>query len=324
MNCHILYITDENFIVQTGLSIQSLFVNNNAQFTIHIADTGISIENKTKLKNYIECKGHRVCFYDAFNLIRQIKSMGLDMPNDTGNVSTLVRLFIINEIPKDIKKIIYIDADTIILDDIHELYELEFNNPIAAVLDANYDFYENNILKYTGGATYFNAGVMIINIDSFIEMLGSVNVNAFLKKNYPLADQDILNYIFGRNYYILQPKYNASFKYRHSHKRNIEIWVGKKFQYDLDSLEEASNRPVIIHFTTSLLGRPWENDSLDRNTKEWRDLLKKSIWSDFCLIEKKRTFGTILGRILYKIFPEKAFCIIDHKYACFKARRKIL
>lgn len=99
---------------------------------------------------------------------------------------TLLRLLAPNlDLPD---KIIYLDADTIVNNDIKELYDIDISNYEVAVVR---DIIFKNFVYFRN---YFNAGVMLLNLRKLRE------TNAFLKasnlcvtKRLPFADQDALN-----------------------------------------------------------------------------------------------------------------------------------
>ena len=73
-----------------------------------------------------------------------------------------------------LKKILYIDVDVIIKDDIAELYNQNLGKySVGAVLEdfyaGNYSTLKNKIWPaYQGKDRYFNAGVMLLDIQKFI------------------------------------------------------------------------------------------------------------------------------------------------------------
>ena len=322
MSCNLLYITDENFIVQTATSISSFLINNKGISTIHIIDTGITKDSRDGILKLIQGYGSSVFFYSAKDVIQLLEKLDLKMPNETGNVSTLVRLFALDRLPKDIDRILYIDADTIVAGDLTELFSINFEEPIAAVVDANYDFYDRVILNMTGNKHYFNAGIMLINKEKYINELKKNDISTLISKNFPLADQDTLNYVFGDKCYLLKPIYNSTFKYRHSNKQLLEVWAGKKFTYSEADICESRHKPLIIHFTTSVLGRPWEKDCLDRDCSIWRHYCSLIGWENFKPIKRRRSIGTYIGRTAYIILPRRLFCKIDYWYAKRKYERR--
>ena len=146
-----------------------------------------------------------------------------------------------------LNRIIYLDGDTLIYNDLGEMYNLPFNdNYILAPPSPIHDLAEKYKLyhKY-----YINVGVILFNI----QKMRKDNIDFKLlyyatqyDKKFLLPEQDLINY-------ILKPKIGLlSIKYGIYLIGNIDIYkkyLSKKFK-NMVSLKEiinAINNPVIVH-----------------------------------------------------------------------------
>jgi lipopolysaccharide biosynthesis glycosyltransferase len=315
----IIYINDDYFFVQLAVSIYSLFQSNpDIQWTVHFIDTGMSAEHLEYIKGLCDRYNHKIIVYDSNVIVGKINDMGITVPTDGNNISTLIRLFMYEIIPDDIDKAIYLDTDTLVTGSFNELKNLDFTECISAVKDANYDFYINR-LKSIGVSTYFNAGFMFINLKKMRAKLHNVDMFNFISNNYLFADQDILNIIFCDDIRVLPPKYNSTSRYRVVRPNNIRKWIGSDAEiYSIEDLREAKNNPVVIHFTTSLLGRGWEVNSYDPEQKLWMDVFEKLNLSRELLVKRRLSTTTKVGRFLYRTIPQGFFVRIDYVYALKK------
>ena len=116
-------------------------------------------------------------------------------------------------IPSEInyKKILYIDCDTIVMRDLSELYNTNIDNYYAGVVKDAYPVI-TGYNKKIGIPNYFNAGVMLFNIEKIIQdgIHDKLNSNEILnktKENY-YFEQDTYNIIFKDKVKYLHPKYN--------------------------------------------------------------------------------------------------------------------
>lgn len=167
---------------------------------------------------------------------------------------TFLRLFadLIPELPE---KLLYLDTDTVIADDLAELYSTDISEyELAAALD----YYGHHFL----GHNYFNAGVILLNIKAIRESgLFRRAVAACAKKKLFLPDQTALNRLVKRKL-VLPAKYNEQKHFRddtviqhfsktiiwlpYFHTRNIKPWQTETVttvltkKYD-DILEEYKN-----------------------------------------------------------------------------------
>ena len=311
----ILYISDDNFAAYLGTSLKSLICNcNDMTLKIHIIDMEISDINKEMILATAAEKEIDVLFYDASAIVHKLKSLNIKAPVENNSVATLGRLFLANVIDKSVEKVLYIDCDIIINHSLKALADCNFNTSIAAVTDFNYGFFKDR-REVRHIEEYFNAGVLLINVKKYNERISSTNIIQLINSRMDFADQDILNIIFDKDVTVLPPKYNSNIRCRMIKPKYITAWLKNKFGYTYKELEEAYQSPIIIHYTSSLLGRPWEKNCKDPDLKIWRHYMHSSLWSEMRLKEHRLSKSNQIGRLLYFLFPKKVFCAVDYKFA---------
>ena len=194
--------------------------------------------------------------------------------------------------------------------------KLNLRCAIGAVKDVNYSFFKRRP-ELNGVNDYFNAGVLLINMKQYGSIMSKYNLREFITKDYLFADQDILNIIFKNNKIILSPVYNSVNRVRMVSPSGLIRWMGEneKELYSIEELWEAQLSPIIIHYTSSVLGRPWEANCMDPKVSIWRDVYSRSPWSEEKLTVKQLSKSNKIGRILYRILPESMFCTIDYLFA---------
>ena len=80
------------------------------------------------------------------------------------------RLFITKIVPAEVKKLLYLDTDVYAYDNIDELYDTNVDGKYAAVvLDVSAQSFAKDELERTKVSKYFNAGVMLLNLDKIRE-----------------------------------------------------------------------------------------------------------------------------------------------------------
>lgn len=124
----------------------------------------------------------------------------------------LYRLRGIELLPEDVHHILYVDIDILcVSDSIKDVFnhQWDINFRIAAVPDAGIsDRYSEGIM---GRAlqSYFNAGVLFINVDYCREFGLWKHSRKLLEGNtFKAVDQDILNILFRDKYYPLSNRFN--------------------------------------------------------------------------------------------------------------------
>lgn len=166
----IFFAVDDGYCPFLAVAIQSLIDNSSAQNTylIKILNTDISEENKEKIGKY-KRENVDIEFVDLTNYIEKVKDKLYT--RDYYSKTTYFRLFLPNLYPQ-YDKVLYLDSDIVILDDIAELYNTEMgDNLVAAAPDDVIQFnevFQEYVEKVVGVADhkrYFNAGILLMNLD---------------------------------------------------------------------------------------------------------------------------------------------------------------
>ena len=128
------YATDNKYIYPTIVSITSLAINaaSNTFYNIYILHPPDFQENSKKFLNTVMDKYPDKCSIIYFNMGNKYKGLGLNFRITT---PTYYRLSL-HELLPDVNRIIYLDGDTAIFDDLTELIELDMKgNIIMGFLD---------------------------------------------------------------------------------------------------------------------------------------------------------------------------------------------
>ncbi len=130
--------------------------------------------------------------------------------------ATWFRLKLADYLHPDVKRVLYLDCDTIVVSDIGELLDLDMENcPVAAVNDTpwqiQYAAEHIGIDNPDGAGKYFNAGMMLIDVDAYrsyyvFERAGQILADSRYQCDF--LDQDVLNIIFRDNWKELPCKWN--------------------------------------------------------------------------------------------------------------------
>ena len=222
MDLDICMASDDNYAIHLGISIVSILENNSSNIRLHILNNNMSESNLNKLKSledqYINLHITFYNIHDYFlenNIGEFIKNelLGTEAYNLLG-ISTFARLFLAELLPENIKKVLYLDADTLVLNNLDELFSMDLKeNYIGGVIDG----VAANITKYfyngeIKSIPFVNAGVLLVNLEKWREInLSGTSLN--LIKSYPeknfLNDQNLINVISGNDVLLLDPKYNV-------------------------------------------------------------------------------------------------------------------
>jgi len=211
MNKNFLYCFDENYNYQAFSSIISLLESVDENIFIHIIhnkglskkDFPLAIQSHKKLSNIISYK------FEDYNH---------NFPNLENNhisAATYYRLFIDNYISSEIDTLIYLDADTICIDNPLK----EFGTKMEQLVKSNYTIAarteeilgDKNVRRLALNGNYFNAGVLCIDMKKWRKFVLSkqlVNKMNDLDNKIIHWDQDVLNSFFNGQYLELEEELN--------------------------------------------------------------------------------------------------------------------
>lgn len=182
--------------------------------------------------------------------------------NDSWTLETYFRLMLTDLIPKSVDRLLYLDVDTIINQNLSTFYNSDFENMLFIAckdMASNGLFtdiraaYFNQHIK--AGYQYFNAGVMLWNMESirrkyhfkdYMELCQKLKFQVFA------PDQDLLNYMhMGQLLYADEYTYNlfARLAYNYNihyeqvkkecailHYTGHKPWCGKTVHYDIEKI----------------------------------------------------------------------------------------
>lgn len=212
-----------------GITITSIFENTSCNVCIHLFhSSNLSEKNKNNF-NKICKKYNQEIQYHKMEVSLKIKNMKM-IKEGFLSEGSLYRLNIIEEL-KNLNKVLYLDCDIVINDDIKKIFNIDIKNfCLGAVhdigIDKNYKFYKKNMPCFNT-KEYFNAGVIIFNLDKIrklnIDLLREA-ISFFEKyPKDPFTDQSALNYIFKNNILLIDNIYNM-FPKRNSKIEDAMIW----------------------------------------------------------------------------------------------------
>ena len=304
---NIVYSTDDNYARHAGISMTSLFDNNKNIdiIDVYIIDNGITDINRQNLESITHKYGRTIYFIDfkKYKTKLLLNNQGWELP-----ISAYARLFVDEMLPESVHKVIYLDCDTIINSSIEELWNTDMQyKTVAAVQDICY-----NIFREETGINepyrYFCSGVLMIDLFLWRKNHCNEKIVSYVNSRNGVVrhhDQTILNGIFGTDYLVLHPKYDVlTPMFIMSYSNLIAYFKCGNDFYSRKEVKEAVRNPAIIHFTSSNIGRPWENNAHPMS-KIYRKYWKQSPWKNIPYDKFNPTYDFIQMRTywLYRHIP---------------------
>ncbi|RYY08226.1 MAG: glycosyltransferase family 8 protein, partial [Sphingobacteriaceae bacterium] len=164
----IVVTSDNHYCVMIAALIKSIEVNHKSGENIEliIIDDGISKRNKSKLQNSIDNNVTKIKWVSSNAVIP--KNIKIPADQSTLPHTIYMRLFAPNLVDERCKKLIYLDVDMILYDDISNLFNIDIgDNIIGAVQDYILTFDSSTgvpnyaELGFPAKAKYFNAGLLV-------------------------------------------------------------------------------------------------------------------------------------------------------------------
>lgn len=278
---NIISAVDENYVQHYAVMLCSLFENkhNNTEINVFLIDIKIS---ETSKKNII-LLSKRYNFKLTFLYVDEKNFYNLKV-NGHITLSTYYRIMIPDILPKDIEKIIYIDCDMIILNDISKLWNIDISKYIiGAINDPFIDDKRKKILQIPKDHPYFNGGLLLINVAEWKKQNISKKVINYLLNNPEKIlywDQDGLNAILSDKCLFLPDEYNVA-----------TILLANK-------IATTKNKPAIIHYIGPI--KPWHLKPTSRFCNYYYDYLRLTPWSGFKT--KNRLFKNLVLKTKYNAY----------------------
>lgn len=172
-------------------------------------------------------------------------------------VEIYFRIFATKYLPKDIDRVLYLDADTLVINQLNELYYMDFekNYYVAATHIGKllHKFHEIR-LDIEKDEPYINTGVLLINLEELRKIDMEKQVIEYIKKNknkLMLPDQDIITAMYGDKIKLMDHlKYNLG-------DREFNLYNFEHPKEKLD-LKWVCKNTVILHYYGR--NKPWQNN----------------------------------------------------------------
>lgn len=206
-------------------------------------------------------------------------------------LETYFRLLMPDIMP-DYNKAIYIDSDLVVCDDLAKLYDENIDGYLlAACKDADtaglYNGFEKNkkkymdtVLKIKNPYEYFQAGVILFNLDEFRKKYSVEEMLRFAtSRKWELLDQDVLNYLAQGHVKFVDMSWNCMYDWRNIRLKEI---ISRAPKYLYDEYVSAHKHPKIIHYAGP--DKPWHQPYSDyadifwdyaRNTIYYEELIHR-------------------------------------------------
>lgn len=281
-NISIVVASDNHYAILIAALLKSIELNHKTDEHIdfHIIDDGISASTRKKLETIVD--PNRITF--KWFKSKEIIPSNIQIPVDSSAfpLTVYLRVFAPYVVDQSLEKIIYLDVDTIVQEDISKLWNISLGDFIvAAVQDTGktVDCEWGGIPNYkelglAADTKYFNSGVLMINPKKWRqENISSQVITALrtYKEHVRLADQYGLNVVFANKWLMLDPLWNW-FAFEENESPNIVHFL------DIKPIFSSYNSKEIYknEFYRYLSLTPWKNfKPISGNKRQIRKVFNK-------------------------------------------------
>lgn len=280
---HICIAADKNYTLPLKCLVNSIFLNSlNSPCTIHVLFTGITKKYRDKMVKKYKNSNLSIDFIDMSKY--DFDFFGIDMRYWT---KAIFYRIMIPEIFKDLNRILYLDGDTLVLQDLHDLFNTQMNDDSLVAMVIDRFSWKTHTFKLNT-QNYYNSGVILFDIKKCREFDFSKKCIQWIHDNPKQAifpDQDAINIIGDGKIFRINNIYNKQITAENPTKLEIQ--------------------PFIMHFLSAL--KPWMYNAPLKYSKIYRQYMPSQ-------------FATFLKQFFYSV---RYFCY-HKKYAMTMKHRMIL
>ncbi|RZM15867.1 glycosyl transferase 8 family protein [Lactobacillus delbrueckii] len=309
MTVPVFYSISDDFTPYAAVSLHSLVKHADPKrdYTVTFLHQGLSRDHEKALAAYNRDNVH-IKFYEMSDeLLKPIQDRKENYFRGDFAMSIFYRLFIPDLFP-EYDKVVYIDSDTVLNDDIAKLYDHDLgNNLLGACTDTSIQFVEK-ILRYIKEVLaldpkeYINSGMLVMNakafreenfVDKFFSLLGRYHFDCIA------PDQDYLNEICSGRIKYLDGRWDAM----------------------PNENTAALENPGLIHY--NLFSKPWRFSGIQYEDYFWTNA-EETIFADELKAELAKTTDEERDTEYHKLDRELDMTLQDpHNWARVKENEQV-
>ena len=270
---NILVAINKKYVRQLNILLKSIeYSNKEESFNIYILHKNLDKEDMENITENLDLSRFKIndikipkCEIDKFPVFEKRYSEEI-----------YFRLYASKFLPKDIDRVLYLDADTLVINNLKELYDTDFEeNYFVAATHIKKVLHKINEIRLDikEDEPYINTGVLLINLKALRKVNVEEKVKNFIKDNKKkllLPDQDIVATLFGDKIKLVDElKYNLG-------ERAWKLYNLNNPKSKI-TLRWIRNNTVIIHYYGR--NKPWNKDyigTLDCFYKKTLKMIRKN------------------------------------------------
>ena len=245
----LLVTLDENYLPQLQVMLTSLLINSPGEYNVYLIHRSIPKERLEELGIWL---GRHSCELYPLHVPEGL----FEKAPVTGRYpqEMYYRLLAGEILPEYVKRVLYLDPDTLIINPIRPLWELDIEGKVfAAAAHTGMTELANDVNRIRLGTEgkYFNSGVMLIDLEQARKRIDPETIFLFVScrsDELILPDQDLLNILFEKEIYEID---DAVWNYDARKYSNYLLRSG-----GTETIEWVMKNTSVLHFCGS--AKPWK------------------------------------------------------------------
>jgi lipopolysaccharide biosynthesis glycosyltransferase len=239
---HAMCAADAAYGPYAGITLSSVLQSNLGEHIhLHLLSDGVRSADIKRFQKMAEAAGAKFSSYEVAPVLDAIP--GLPRRTHHYTRTAYARLFFADCLPLDVRRVIYLDCDMVCVGSLRPLWDAAANfRLVAAARDewANADLEHKRYLGIPIEHTYFNSGMLVINVEAWRQREIARRLLCFLTGPIKTkhADQDALNGVLWREITEVPSRWNTLVS-----------------QPDRTQLDQLFATATVLHFCGAF--KPW-------------------------------------------------------------------
>lgn len=273
----VLMASDPSYVMPLGVAIASISQHHSpGRVRVHVLSDGISGSDRGRVE--ASAPGVEVRWIEVDRGALDHVKLPPHLP-----LAAAFRVVASELLPSDVTRYVYLDADTLVVDSLQDLFEVDLGTmPIAAVRDAVLPWMAVvprlpwRDLAVEPDVPFFNSGVLLVDRHEWTRLdIGGIATELMSRWEFETGDQCALNLAIQGRFLVLSPRWNLQSNVMCLRREPLVNLV-----WSDDELRRAVDRPAIVHFTDGGTGRPWTRCS-NPYAGAWHEVRSSTAWSSW-------------------------------------------
>lgn len=239
---HVALCCDEHYAPFAAVVMLSAIASAKSpeDLCFHLVVNQVAPGTQLRIEREVKSRGAMICVYEAEN-----GALFDGLPTGRFGPAVYQRILLGECLPDDISRVIYLDGDTLVRQDLGLLWATDLcGHMLAAVEDLS-----RSACKILGVSRfeYFNSGVLLMDLEAWRAERIHWKIAEYAEENahkLRYVDQCSLNAVLAGRWLRLHPRWNVQTGIYKTLRRYVE-----GSGYSRTELEQALAWPAVIHYT---------------------------------------------------------------------------